>query len=150
MGFLEGNVLSTTHDRWIYLRSVRFGPRRSARRSAVNAVTCCERVAPVLCENQSRSNVAEVAGLFCFFMVFFLDKCGRHLLMCWKKWRRKTQKKNKLVDKLMSYTWWFEKKKKLSFVALQTFRMHSENFKINPVSTSPMSCATPIPRKTEM
>lgn len=137
------NVLSTTHDRWKF--SARCGSRRSARRRRTPWLLWTS-LRPVLCENQSRSN-AEVAEVL-FFMVFFLTNAD--ISWCVEKMEKKTQKKHKLVDKLMSYAWWFEKKKKLSFVALQTFRMHSENFKINPVSTSPMSCATPIPRKTEM
>ena len=103
------------------IRSVRFGPGVLRGDCAPwllwTTLRCCV-----------KTNLGPTQKLQKFYG-FFLDKCGRHLLMCWKNGEENTEK-NKLVDKLMSYAWWFEEKK-LSFVALQTFRMQSEKFKRN-------------------
>lgn len=147
MGFLEETSSAPPNDRWIYppLGAVR--TRRSARRRLCRRDFLWTSLRCWVKTNLGRSCRS------CRFVLFFYGFCSWQMrttsLDVLKKWRRKHRKKtNSLIS------WWAMldglKRKKLSFVALQTFRMHSENFKRNPVSTSPMSCATPIPRKTEM
>ena len=122
------------------IRSVRFGPGVLRGDCAPwllwTTLRCCV-----------KTNLGPTQKLQKFYG-FFLDKCGRHLLMCWKNGEENTEK-NKLVDKLMSYAWWFEEKKTF-FRRFADLSNAVWKVQEKPVSTSPMSCATPIPRKTEM
>lgn len=102
------------------------------------------------CVKTNLGPVAEVAEVLFFYMVFFsLTNADIHLLMCWKKWRRKHRKKtNSLIS------WWAMldglKRKKTFFRCFADLSNAFWKVQEKPVSTSPMSCATPIPRKTEM
>ena len=81
-----------------YIRSVRF------------AAFCAATVRRDFCERCSgavwKTNLGPTQKLQKFYICFVLDKCW-HLLMCWKNGEENTEKTNSL----MSYTWWFEKKK---------------------------------------
>lgn len=109
-GISRRNVLSTTHDRWKF--SARCGSRRSARRRLCRRDFCERRSGAVW--KPISVEVAEVAEVLWFFMVFILKKMPS-ISWCVEKMEKKTQKKNKLVDKLMSYAWWFWKEKKTFF-----------------------------------
>ena len=87
------------HHPWQMNISARRGSRRSARRlcavTFVNPLRCCV-----------KTNLGPTQKLQKFYICFVLDKCW-HLLMCWKNGEENTEKTNSL----MSYAWWFEKKK---------------------------------------
>ena len=130
----QRNVLSTAHNRWIYPLGAK---RRSARRLGAVAFV---NAAPVLCENQSRPT----KNYSCRSSIrFLLDTCWQ-LLMCWKDAEENIEKKTGALDAKLC--WWAIldglKRKKTSFIALQTFQMHSENFKKTCVNVSYVMCNT--------